>query len=148
VINLLDKINGNRLYIHFPVSSMESVWQVLGIEPHRMLNTQICYDSDVQKVAFCSVLGGKRVDTGKVSKCLSGNYRRANQSEIKQLDQTVGAVSPFTAPQDAALLIDKRINSENLMFMGSGHIGISIALKFRADKLPINIKIADISEDE
>jgi prephenate dehydratase/prolyl-tRNA editing enzyme YbaK/EbsC (Cys-tRNA(Pro) deacylase) len=148
VLNILDKIYDYRLFIHPPVSSMESVWQVLGIEPQRMLNTQICYDSGVQEVAFCSVPGDKRVDIDKVSKYLSGNYRRANQSEIKQLGQTVGAVSPFTAPSNAKLLVDKRVNSKNLIFMGSGHIGISIALKLGVDKLPINIKVTDISEDE
>ena len=133
----LSKFADFRLISHNPVSTMESVWQVLGVVPQQMLNTQVAKDVQTGAYAFCCVPGGCRVDLSRVSHALGGSFCRLGKEELESLGQHVGAISPLTAPRDARIVIDHALVRQPVLFMGSGYPGVSVMIRLGGAPWPI-----------
>ena len=145
VLKILDTSVAFRLYAHPPVSTMRSVWEVLGVPVSKTLNTQICQDRATHAVAFCCVRGDRKIDVRKVSSLLSGEYCRIGLSELQAMGQKTGAISPLTAPPHAAVVIDQELESADILFMGSGRPDLSIAVDVRTG-WPRPVRIGHIAQ--
>jgi prolyl-tRNA editing enzyme YbaK/EbsC (Cys-tRNA(Pro) deacylase) len=145
ILRLLDEYGEYSLYVHPAVSTMKSVWEVLGVPASKMLNTQVFMNKLTKSLAFCCVKGDSRVDTDKVSSIISENYKRVALAELVSLGQNVGAVSPLTAPSGANILVDKKVEETDLLFMGSGHPNISVVINPHRG-WPMPVRIEDIAE--
>lgn len=136
-----------KLYVHSQVSTMESVWEVLGIPPESMLNTQVCENSSKTTYAFCCVAGNKKIDESKISRLLEDEYKRMRPRDLRAIGQRRYAVSPLTAPENAVIVIDEMVKENDFLFLGSGKREISIALNLRQANWPQEVVYGDIKID-
>jgi prephenate dehydratase/prolyl-tRNA editing enzyme YbaK/EbsC (Cys-tRNA(Pro) deacylase) len=145
VKSLLDSMPAYWLYVHAPVSDMESVWGILGVPPEKMLNTQVLQEVSSHRLVFSCVLGSMRVDEAKVSQLLATECRRVSAADLIQLGQVPGAESPLTAPTGAKIVIDQSVAAvQGALFLGSGHACISVVLPSR-DSWQTPVRWGDIA---
>ena len=124
----LTEVPGARLFVHDPVTSVESVWKILGAEPDRIVNTQVCKTRRTGRVLFCCLPGTRKVDTDKIAVSCGEECARVSMPELKELQQCLGAISFFTAPEAADILVDEGLPNEGILLAGSGHPQISVAV--------------------
>ena len=143
----LRKMTDWRLFLHEPVSTLESVWETLGLPVSQMLNTQVFKGEKTGRIIFGCVAGDCRVDRKKITRSIGEECRRLPEQELVRLNQKRGAISPLTATDGAIILLDTRLGEYEYYFMGSGHQSVSIMLNLRHTKWPRLVTVADISQE-
>ncbi|MCM2374657.1 prephenate dehydratase domain-containing protein [Aporhodopirellula aestuarii] len=121
-------VQRQRLFEHPEVKTMESVWQYLGVEPDRMLNTQCYVDREGGQFLFCVVRGDQRVGFGKVKALFGKQWQRAEELDLQNAGQRVGAISPLTVPAGAKVVFDQLVPKGCYLFLGSGDETISVSI--------------------
>ena len=135
-----------RLFSHAPVETMADVWAVLGLPAGRVINSQVLYGRTTHDLAICCVPAGRRVSDAKVSRLLSGEYRRLKRTEFGAHGLKPGTVSPLSAPADTLIFMDTSFVDSGWFFMGSGHSSISIAVRKTPAEWPFSVRVAEIAE--
>jgi prolyl-tRNA editing enzyme YbaK/EbsC (Cys-tRNA(Pro) deacylase) len=143
----LSRIAGWKLYLHEPVSTMESVWEILGIPTKKMLNTQVFQTEQTQNIVFSAVSGDRRVDRKKVALAVGEHCKRLSEQDLVALKLRRGAISPLTATDGAVVILDAHLDQDQGYFMGSGHQNVSIFLDLHHIKHLTPVRVAEISQE-
>jgi chorismate mutase/prephenate dehydratase len=117
------------LFLHEPVTSVESVWSVLGTPANDILRTIVLLRKDNHALLVCCLLGNQSVDISKVSQITGAPCVLCPRKILEENGLVLGAISPLTFSEQTLILIDKAVGQRDRVFAGTGRPDMSVRIK-------------------
>lgn len=122
-----DGLSALKLYNHAPVSSVASVWAILGIPAENILKTLVLVDNSTGRFLYCVMLGHQSLDFSSIKEKFGKSFSFCPRTKLQEAGQIVGGISPLTCPENVPIVADNSITMMPHVFMGAGLIDMSVA---------------------
>lgn len=113
-----------------PIRSLEELLSSQGLDPQSVVRS-VVFKGENSGFCLLAVAGGGRADWAVLRNHL--NERKCRMAEYDEVSAAtgyvVGAVPPIALPQDLRVLVDHSVAKYETVVIGSGVLGIALALK-------------------
>lgn len=133
------------LYVHEPVTTVESVWGILGISASEILKTLVLMEKTTEHLLVCCVTGNQSIDLSRVNQYTGKSYVLCPQKRLADEGLTIGGISPLAFSRDVQIIMPPEIRQQKRIFMGAGRPDMSVSIDTKTLVLLQNVEWVDIA---
>ena len=135
------------IYIHDEIPTVESAKEKVNFDITKCFKT-IAFKYE-ERFIFVSLKAEDSIDYNKLCSHLNikrKNLKKANSNELEEIfGYELGGIAPISVSNKIAVIFDKKITSENIVFCGSGRRECTIEIAAK-DLIQLSSGVMDISK--